>query len=120
MTAVINENEVNDRKLLGEALFNAADFLGISRGEAASIIGRERSGINRDGIDPKSKPGELALMFIRVYRGLYALVGGDKDNMQHWIATDNEYFGMPPKDMMASCQGLVQVVMYIDAIRGKV
>jgi len=120
ITAVRKNNATNDRQVLNKALFNAAEAMGISKAEAAGIIGRERTGIVRDGIDPNSKAGELALMFIRIYRGLYAVVGGDQDNMRHWVATENQYFGQSPRQMMDSCQGLVRVLMYLDAIRGKV
>ena len=120
VTAIQVKKEVDDRQVLGKALFNAAGALGISKGDAAQIVGRERTGISRDGIDPKSKAGELALMFVRVYRGLYALVGGDSENMKHWVSTKNSHLGQAPREMMNSCQGLAQVVLYIDAIRGKV
>ncbi|SOB76078.1 Protein of unknown function [Marinobacter sp. LV10R510-11A] len=119
-TATQKNNEIDDRQVLGKAFCNAAETLGISRADAAGIIGRERTGVARDGIDPKSKAGELALMLIRVYRGLYAVVGGDQENMRHWVATDNQYFGQSPRQMIESCQGLVRVLMYLDAIRGKV
>lgn len=120
VTSARKNNEINDRQVLGKALFNAAEVLGLNKTEAAKIIGRERTGIVRDGIDPNSKAGELAMMFIRVYRGLYAVVGGDQENMRHWVTTDNQYFGQSPRQMMATCQGLVRVLMYLDAIRGKV
>lgn len=120
VTAIRKEKDVDDRQVLGKALFNAASALGISKTDAAQIVGRERTGISRDGIDPKSKSGELALMFVRVYRGLYAVVGGDRDNMKHWVSTENDAFGQAPRDMMNTCEGLARVVMYIDAIRGKV
>ena len=120
VTSARKNNDIDDRQVLGKALYNAAEALGLSKTEAAKIIGRERTGIVRDGIDPNSKAGELAMMFIRVYRGLYAVVGGDQENMRHWVATDNQYFGQSPRQMMQTCQGLVQVLMYLDAIRGKV
>lgn len=68
---------------MNKALFNAAEAMGISKAEAAGIIGRERTGIVRDGIDPNSKAVELALMCILMYRGMYAVVGGDQNNMRH-------------------------------------
>jgi hypothetical protein len=121
MIAVARKNNAtNDRQILSKALFNAAEAMNISKAEAAGIIGRERTGVVRDGIDPDSKAGELALMFIRIYRGLYAVVGSDRDNMKHWVATENQTFGQSPRKMMDSCQGLVRVLMYLDAIRGKV
>jgi hypothetical protein len=107
-------------QVLGKALCNAAEALGLSKTKIAGIIGREHTGIVRDGIYPNSKTGELAMMFIRVYRGLYAAVVGDQENMRHWMDTENQDFGQPPRQMMATCQGLVRVLMYLDAVRGKV
>jgi len=119
ITVTRKDNKIHDWKILGKALFNAAEALGFSKTEAAAIIGCERTGVVRNGIDPNSKAGELALMFIRVYQGLYALVNGNQKNMKHWVATENRYFGQSPRQMMESCQGLVRVLMYIDATRGK-
>lgn len=112
-------NEIDDQRILGRALCNAADALGIRREEIVRIIGREHTGVVRDGINPKSKAGELAQMFIRVYQSLYPLVNGNPKNMKHWVATENRYFGQSPRQMMESCQGLVRVLMYLDATRGK-
>lgn len=120
VTVSRENNEIDDCQILGKALCNAAESLGFSKTEAAGIIGRERTNIVRDGIDPNSKSGELALMFIRVYRGLFAVVGGDQEDMRHWVTTDNQYFGRSPKQMMTTHhQGLAQVLMYLDAIRGE-
>ena len=119
-TVADRPRQVDDKVLLGKALFKAADALGISKTDVAGIVGRDRSGITRDGIDPKSKSGELALIFIRIYRGLYARLDGDPANMKHWIHAENTYFAKSPRKALDSCQGLVDVAMYIDGMRGKI
>ena len=115
MTAVLDPAEV-----LAKALRNAGDALGVPMERLAEAIGRNRSSIHRTGISPDTKAGELALLVVRIYRGLYALVGGDKDAMHHWMHTRNHHTGGVPAEQLASVQGLVEVLQYLDAIRAKV
>jgi len=81
-------------------------------------VGRHRSRL-RDDIDPASKTGELALLFVRVYRGLYSLVGGDKEIMHRWVGEHNRGTGGVPAQQMCTVSGLVRVLTYIDGMRGR-
>ena len=74
----------------------------------------------RGGVDPASKSGELALLLIRVYRSLYALVGGREEDLKHWMQTANRHTGGVPAEQVKSVAGLVNVVEYLDAIVGRV
>lgn len=110
--------------VLCKALFNAQTALGLSQAELAATIGVDRSTISRlktrGRLDPESKSGELAACVIRVYRALYSLMGGDRDAMKHWMTVPNHHLGGSPKDLLAGVQGLVQVIEYLDAMRGRV
>ena len=106
------------RATLSKALGRAGKELGLSQADIARVIGRDRSALQR-GIDPDSKPGELALLLIRLYRSLYALVGGSRDTMRHWMKTRNRHLGQPPAELIRTVPGLVHVVEYLDAMRGK-
>ncbi len=75
---------LTEEKVLAKAFTNAGKALGVSQAELGQIIGKDRSNF-RNGIDPKTKSGELALLFIRCYRSLFALVGGQAKDMQHWL-----------------------------------
>ncbi|HLT12836.1 MAG TPA: MbcA/ParS/Xre antitoxin family protein [Marinobacter sp.] len=112
--------ETSDKALLAKALLNAAKALGLPQAEIATVVGRNRSGLTRDGIDPASKSGELALLVIRLYRSVYALTGGDGDAMTHWLNTPNHYFQATPRNLIQSTEGLVRVVHYLDAMRGRI
>ncbi|WP_058558034.1 MbcA/ParS/Xre antitoxin family protein [Thiohalocapsa sp. ML1] len=105
------------RAVLTKALLNAGKALGLSQQRVAEVIGRERTAFSR-GLDAHSKSGELALLLIRCYRSLYALVGGDAVAMQHWMHTQNRDTGGVPAEQVRSVQGLVAVVEYLDAMRG--
>lgn len=105
------------RAVLAKAVVNAGKALGLTQERLGEIIGRDRAAFSR-GLDPASKAGELALLLIRCYRSLYALVGGERAAMQHWLHTPNVDTGGVPAEQMRSVQGLVQVVEYLDALRG--
>lgn len=106
-----------------KAFDNACKELGVSRDEASLIVGVDKATLNRNktkGFDPKSKTGELCLQFVRAYRSLFAISGGDKGFMRHWLATHNTALSGEPLKLMFSIIGLIQVNEYLDALRGKV
>lgn len=105
---------------LAKALLNAGKALGLTQADVGAIVGRDRTALHRGSLDPASKQGELALLLIRVYRSLYALVGGQSQDLQHWMHTANHHVGGVPAERVRSVQGLTTVVAYLDAIRGKV
>lgn len=110
--------------VLAKALLNAADQLGLKQAELAAVLGVHRTAISRlkqnPSLDPDSKQGELALLVVRVARALFALTGGDKEWIRHFIHSLNRVTGGVPAQQMQSIQGLIQVVQFVDAIRGKI
>lgn len=115
----LEKPQAEKKAVLAKALLNAGKSLGLTQDEVGAVIGRDRSAFSR-GIEPDTKSGELALMLIRCYRSLYAMVGGDDKTMKHWMHTANNYFNAVPAEHIKSVTGLVAVVDYLDAIRGKV
>lgn len=105
--------------VLGRSLLAAAEQLGVSKSDVGTIVGRNRTSIDRNGVDPNSKAGELALVFIRIYRSLYALMGGDQDNMRYFLRTHNLGTRGVPGEQLHDIQGMVTVCTYLDAMRGK-
>lgn len=109
--------------VLAKALLNTREHLGLTQQELADIVGVHRTAISRwadGGLRPQSKTGELALLLIRAYRALFALFGGNLQDMRHFLRTENRHLGGVPLLLMGQVQGLVHVVEYLDAIRGKV
>ena len=111
--------QADKASILAEAYINAGKSLGLSQVDLGDIIGKDRSAISRARIDPSSKAGELALLFIRCYRALYVLVGGNAQQMQHWMHTENLHTGGVPAAQTKTVQGLITVMEYLDAMRGK-
>jgi antitoxin Xre/MbcA/ParS-like protein len=105
--------------VLGRSAYAAGEYLGLNKAQVGYVVGRDRSSIDRSGIAPDSKSGQLALIMVRVYRSLYALMGGDKDNMQHFMSTPNQGTGGVPAEQIQDVEGLVRVCHYLDAVRGR-
>lgn len=115
---------VSDEFLVSKSVISAADTLGLNREELANAIGVSVPTIARmkNGAPvPGHKPFELALLVIRIYRALFAVVGGEKESMKHWMCTPNEHFaGSPPSSLIQKVEGVSQLVWYLDAIRGRI
>jgi hypothetical protein len=105
---------------LTKALLNAGRALGLTQDDLGRVVGRDRTVFHRAGLDPRSKSGELALLLVRLYRGLFALTGGRERDLKHWMRTDNRHTGGVPADQIKSVSGLIRVVEYLDAMRGKI
>lgn len=106
--------------VLTQALVRAGKELGLTQAELGTIVGRDRTALSRGAIEPQSKSGELALLLIRAYRALYVLVGGEPRQMKHWMHTANLHVGGVPAELVRTVPGLMRVVEYLDAIRGRV
>lgn len=109
--------------VLMKAFDNACNELSVSRADKRKILGVNTSTLTRKsdiGFSLASKTGELQLHFIRLYRSLFAISGGDKEFMRHWCSTKNNAFKGVPMDLCQSIQGLLSVNQYLDAMRGKI
>lgn len=103
---------------LTKATLRAGKALGLNQTEIGMVIGRDRTSLRR-GLVTDSKAGELAALLVRLYRSLYALVGGDPEAILHWMGTENHHTGGIPRQQIRQVTGLVDVLEYVDAIRGK-
>ncbi len=109
--------------VLAKAAISAAERLGLRHKQLAEIIGTSEASISRlrsgRGLDPNRKEGELALLFLRVYRSLDTLVGGDDVKARDWLHAANDHIGGIPAERIRTVEGLVDVVQYLDAMRGR-
>jgi transcriptional regulator with XRE-family HTH domain len=110
-------------RVLARAVLAAAARLGLRQRQLAAVIGTSEASVSRlqhgRPIQPGTKAGELALLFVRLYRGLDALVGGDDAQAKAWLHAGNEHLGGVPAERIQTVEGLVDVVQYLDALRGR-
>jgi antitoxin Xre/MbcA/ParS-like protein len=109
--------------VLAKATLRAATLLGVRDADLAATLGVSPASVSRmrssaRGIDPARKEGELAILFVRMYRSLDALFG-DTDTCRKWLHAENHHLGGVPAKLARTTEGLVNVIQYLDAMRGK-
>ncbi len=117
---------LDEASVVSKALLRASEVLGLSSAELAEIIGTSESTLSRirnrkrGPIPLGTKEGELALLFLRVFRSLDALVGGNEAHAKAWLHAENRHVGGVPLRRMKTIEGLVDVAEYLDAMRGTI
>lgn len=111
--------------VLAKAALRAAERLDLSQRDFARIVGLSEASASRMArdpsrlpLDPASKEGELALLFLRVFRSLDSLVGGDGNAARAWLHAENVHLNGVPAERIRTVEGLVHVGEYLDALRG--
>ena len=111
--------------ILAKATLRAAALLGLPQAELAPILGVSRATVSRIAsgthvLAPDHKAWELAALFVRLFRSLDALVGSNETQARAWLNSENLGLGGVPRRLLATAEGLVRVVQYLDAARGEV
>ncbi len=108
-----------------KAVWRAAVALGLSQKELGRLLGVSEATVSRVAsgkvtLDVNKKEGELALLFVRLFRSLDALVGGSEKKARAWFSSENSHVSGIPKERVQTVEGLVHVTQYLDAMRGKI
>ena len=108
--------------VLAKATIRACSLLGLSGAALARTIGMSEPTVSRllkgdKPIAPNSKEGELALLLVRVYRSLDALVGTDDNKRLAWMSSHNKALGGQPLQLVQKAEGLVATLNYLDGRR---
>jgi hypothetical protein len=108
-----------------KAAVRAADKLGLTSKILARIIGVSEPSVSRMRrgdylLSEGDKPFELAVLFIRLYRSLDAIVGGDDAVANAWLKNPNTTLQAAPVDLIQNVHGLTDVIQYLDARRAVV
>jgi hypothetical protein len=120
MAVLVRQQDASaaEARLVAEACLRAAAEVGLSKEELGAIVGRHRTSLERSGLPPESKEGQLGLLFLRVMRSLDALMGSDLELMRHWLGQPNRHLGeQAPRQLLVSVEGLARVAAYLDAMR---
>jgi uncharacterized protein (DUF2384 family) len=109
---------------LSKAVVRAADLLEINQSALADILGMSPATASRlktgaYALQPaRKREWEFALLFVRLYRSLDAIVGREGP-AQAWLRGPNTALAGRPLDLIRTAEGLVRVVHYLDAHRGR-
>jgi transcriptional regulator with XRE-family HTH domain len=115
----------SDAALVTKAALRAADKLRINNKVLASVIGVSEATVSRmrngkHALEAGSKPFQLAVLLVRLYRSLDALIGGDDVAARAWLSNTNTALGAAPIELISSVSGLMNVIQYLDARRAVV
>lgn len=115
----------NRSKVLGKSVLRAAAMLGIEPPRLAQVLGVSASSIARlsrgaYSLKETQKSWELAVLVIRLYQGLETIMAGDEVAMRSWMWNPNTALHGTPVEIIATVQGLVSVVGYVESSRSRV
>ena len=116
---------IADGAVVTRAVMRAATGLSLSNRSVARILGVSEATVSRMGagtylLKTDDKAFELALMFLRLFRSVDALSGGDEATSRAWLRNENLALGGVPLALIESLSGLINVVGYLDARRARV
>ncbi len=119
-TAVIDNQE--RARVMTMAVVRAAEKLGLSGKDMALILGVSEPTVSRMRkdefrLEEGTKPFELGALFVRLFRSLDAITGGDSKVAHAWLRNDNRALGGRPLDQIKTIAGLTHGLAYLDSRR---
>lgn len=113
---------VESGAVVTKAVLKASDLLDVSNKVLSRILGLSEASVSRMRrgaytLSPSDKSFELAVLFVRLFRSLDSIVGGDTQTMRAWVRNDNVPLGGTPLARVQTIAGLVDVIAYLDARR---
>jgi uncharacterized protein (DUF2384 family) len=112
-TAVLSKAVVRAARLLDLPQREVAAVLGVSEATASRLFSGKYE-LSRE----RAKEWELGRLFVRMYRSLDAL-WGHEESAHLWLRSHNLALAARPVDLLGSVEGLVRVLGYLDAARGR-
>jgi hypothetical protein len=111
--------------VLTKAVLRAAAHLGVTNKSLSAVIGLSEATLSRMraggyALQPGHKSFELGVLFVRLYRSLDAIVGGDDAVAAAWLRNRNTVLGAEPLALIQTVAGLANVIQHLDARRAVV
>lgn len=111
--------------VLTEAVIRAADQLGVNAKSLSAVLGVSEATVSRMRrkdfvLERGTKPFELGVLFVRLFRSLDAIVGGDGTVARAWIKNQNLALEARPLEKIMTIAGLFDVIAYLDSRRALV
>lgn len=114
------------QRVLTHAVVEAARRLELGSTDIKGVIGASQPTASRmlNGktfIHENTKEWELAVHFVRLYRSLSSMVGGNDELARAWLKSPNKAFGdRQPLASIKRVDGLLYACEYLDAHRARV
>ncbi|MDH5229734.1 MAG: DUF2384 domain-containing protein [Gammaproteobacteria bacterium] len=117
--------QTSPEAVLTKAVLAAADYMAVKQTTLAKILGLSTASVSRmrEGryeLKTHGKEWELAGLFVRLFRGLDAIMAGDEQSLQSWMRNYNQALGETPIKLIPTITGLTKTLDYVDAYRARV
>ena len=126
MAQAQHREEPDRQAVAAKAMLRAAQLLGLTAKDLSQVVGASEATLSRlkqqGGAQARlsGKSYELALLFIRLYRSLDAIMGVDDAAARAWMRASNSALGGAPLERIGTVEGLAHVLAYLDARRAPV
>ena len=122
--AVSQSERKAEVQVVTKAVVRAASILDMSNTALGRVLGVSDATVSRMRagewtLAADSKPYELSVLFLRLFRGLDAIVGGDAASARSWLRSPNTALNDVPFTLIQTVSGLMQAVQYVDARRAR-
>src|SRR5688572_30056244 len=102
------ERQADPAAVLAKAVVRAADYLGLQKAELSRLLGVSAASVTRlyqgaFAVDPASKTGEHALLFVRLFRSLDSIVG-TREAARTWLTGPNAGLNGRPIELIQTTQ----------------
>lgn len=109
-------------RIMSQAVVRAAEKLALSGKDLAAILGVSEPSVSRMRkdefwLEENSKAFELGALFVRLFRSLDAVTGGDGTVARAWLRNGNRALGARPLDRIKTISGLSHALAYLDSRR---
>jgi hypothetical protein len=111
-----------EASVVTRAVLRAGSRLGLTNRAIGRVIGVSEATVSRMSsgdyvLARGEKPFELAILLVRLFRSLDAIVGGDEATARSWLRSENTVLGAQPIEKIQTISGLLDVIAYLDARR---
>ena len=115
-------NSQERARIMTMAVIRAGEKLGLSGKDMAMILGVSEPTVSRMRkdeyrLEEGSKAFEIGALFVRLFRSLDAITGGDSKVSNAWLRNDNQALGGRPIDQIKTITGLTHGLAYLDSRR---
>jgi hypothetical protein len=113
---------LSETAVVTKATLRAAERLEVPARILASMLGLSEATVSRMkrgafALEDGTKPFELAVLFVRLFRSLDAMVGGDETVARAWLVNANAALDGRPIEKIQTVAGLIDAIAYLDARR---
>nr|WP_206740975.1 antitoxin Xre/MbcA/ParS toxin-binding domain-containing protein [Hyphomonas pacifica] len=122
MSQTLTAGDPERARVMTMAVMRAAEKLGLSGKDLATILGVSEPTVSRMRknefrLEEGSKAFELGALFVRLFRSLDAITGGDSKVAHAWLRNENRALGGRPLDQIKTITGLTHGLAYLDSRR---